>query len=938
MKFKAIKFWPAIFIVIHFLTAAVPVFGSVQLRYLRSEYRVNPQSIDVARPRLSWVVHSEERGQKQTAYQILVASSETNLNNDIGDLWDSKKIYSDQSVNVVYKGVKLRSRIRCFWKVRIWDKDGVLSHWSPAGFWTMGLLSSGDIKAKWIGLDTSPFNRHPNLHLPPCPYFRKAFDVNRDIQRATVYVSALGLFELYLNGHRVGRDHFTPGWTNYRKRVYYLTYGVTELIRHGPNVVGAILANGWYAGYVGFAPKHRPFMNLRAHYGEIPALLVQLEITYQNGSTVIITTDESWKSATGPITESDILMGETYDARLEMPGWSLASFDDHGWKPVQLLDVHVGTMNAYPAGPVRKIREIQPIKITEPRKGTYVFNMGQNFAGHVRLKVRGNSGSRVVLRFAEMLHSDGTIMTENLRRARATDTYILSGKSSIEIWEPRFTYHGFQYVEMTGYPGKPDIETVTGIVMHSDLAPSGYFTSNHPLVNKLYENIVWTQRSNFFDIPTDCPQRDERLGWAGDAQNFVRSATYNMDVAAFFSKWLVSLEDDQRPSGAFPDYAPLPFLQFEPSPGWMDAGIILPYTLYRVYSDIGVIERHYKAMKKFMNYLVSTSQSYLRSPLYHSWGDWLSLGNETPQDLIATAFFAYDAGLMAEMATAISRPDDAQEYKQLYENIKRAFLKAFVSQNGRISGDTQTGYALAINMGLLSQDLSRKAGERLVELIRQRNWHLSTGFLGLKHLLPALTKQNYTDVAYQLLTNRSYPSWGYSIENGATTIWERWDSYTKINGFKNPEMNSFNHYSFGSVGEWMFAQIAGIDMLEPGFKLAIIRPRLGGGLMHVRASYHSVHGWIAVEWEIKNGQFYLKCTIPANTRASVYIPAADLETIYEGDQSALKAEEVHFDQLENGRAVFNIGSGSYLFRSRLPRSYQKRAISRSGSGFYRAEN
>lgn len=920
MNFKAIKYGPVIWFAAYLLTAAAPALGRVQVIHPRCEYRLNPQSIDVARPRLSWEVYSEERGQKQTAYQILVASSEANLKNDIGDLWDSKKVTSDQSVNVVYKGAKLRSRMRCFWKVRIWDKDGVLSHWSPAGIWTMGLLNPGDIKAKWIGLDTSPLNRHPNLHLPPCPYYRKVFDVNHDIQNATIYVTALGLFELYLNGHRVGHDHFTPGWTNYKKRVYYLTYDVTELMRAGPNAVGAILANGWYAGYVGFAPEHKPFMNLRAHYGQMPALLVQLEITYQNGSTDSITTDETWKSATGPITESDILMGETYDARLEMPGWSQASFNDHGWKPVRLLDVDVGTLNAYPADPVRKIREIRPIQMTEPKKGTYVFNMGQNFAGHVRLKVRGNSGSRVVLRFAEMLHRDGTIMTENLRRARATDTYILSGKKRIEIWEPRFTYHGFQYVEMTGYPGKPDLESITGIVMHSDLAPSGYFACDHPLVNKLYENIVWTQRSNFFDIPTDCPQRDERLGWTGDAQNFMRTATYNMDVAAFFSKWLVSLEDEQRPSGAFPDYAPLPFLQFEPSPGWMDAGIICPYILYRVYGDTGVIKRHYQAMQKFMNYLITTSQSYLRSPVTHSWGDWLSLGSETPQDLIATAFYAYDADLMAEMAAAINRRDDAQKYKQLCNNIKRAFVQAFVSPNGRISGETQTGYALAINMELLPPDLSRKAAERLVELIRQKNWHLSTGFIGLKHLLPALTKHNYTDVAYRILTNRTYPSWGYSIENGATTIWERWDSYSKINGFKNSEMNSFNHYSLGSVGEWLFAQIAGIDMLEPGFKQVIIRPQVGGELKHVRAAYRSVHGWIAVEWEIKKGQFYLKCTIPANTNARIYIPSANLDNIYEGDQPALKAEAVDLLQSDDDRAVFNIGSGRYRFRSHIPRS------------------
>jgi len=572
---------------------------------------------------------------------------------------------------------------------------------------------------------------------------------------------------------------------------------------------------------------------------------------------------------------------------------------------------------------VQVTQEIRPIEITKPKEGVYVFNMGQNFAGRVRLKVKGKAGTKVVLRFAEMLHKDGSIMTENLRRARCTDTYIFRGNGKDEIWEPRFTYHGFQYVELTGYPGKPDLGAITGIVLHSAAPVAGSFECSNAMVNKLYSNITWTQRANFFDIPTDCPQRDERLGWTGDAQIYIRSATYNMDVAVFFKKWLVNLEDDQRPSGAFPDFAPLPYLQYEPSPGWMDAGVICPFTIYQVYGDTHVIERHYEAMTRFMHFLLRTSNDYLRSPRGHCWGDWLSIGGRTSNDLIATAYFAYDAKLMAEMAAAIGRMEDAQKYARLFDNIKTAFNKAYVSANGRIKGDTQTCYALALYMDLLPQALKEKAGARLVELIRERNWHLSTGFLGVKYLLPALTEEGYVDVAFRLLTNKTYPSWGYSIENGATTIWERWNSYKKGKGFQDSYMNSFNHYAFGSVCEWMFASMAGIDTDGAGFKRITIRPQPGGsGITYTKASYDSIYGRIATYWRVRDGKFLLDLTIPANTTATVYIPAKDADSITEGGKPASKAEAVRFLRIGDGRAVFAVGSGRYRFMSSLPTARQ----------------
>ncbi len=912
------KIWAVIVFVITVLVANHTAAGTVEPARLRCEYRVNPEGIDINLPRLSWILESNERGQMQTAYQVLVASSKKKINSDIGDLWDSGKVNSDQSVHVVYSGKLLQSRMRCYWKVRIWGKKGVRSSWSQSAQWSMGLIKSADWKADWIGFDTGSLNKNPTLHLPPSPYLRKSFIIKRNIRRATVYVSALGLFELFINGRRVGHDYFTPGWTNYRKRVYYQTYDVTALLKDGDNAIGAILANGWYAGYVGFAPRHKESAKVRAFYGETPALLVQLEIEYDNGQIKSIATDKTWKASTGPILEADILMGETYDARLEMLGWSRPMFDDQSWKPVKLIKVTVSRIESYPSDPVRVTQKIRPIEITEPGLGVFVFNMGQNFAGRVRLKVKGKSGTRVVLRFAEMLHQDGTIMTENLRSARCTDTYIIKGTGVEEIWEPRFTYHGFQYVEVIGFPGEPDLDAITGIVMHSAMPPAGTFKSSDKMVNKLYNNIVWSQLSNFFEIPTDCPQRDERLGWTGDAQLFIRSATYNMDVATFFTKWLVSLEDDQRPSGAFPDFAPMPYLLFEPSPGWMDAGVIIPYTLYQVYGDTRVIKRHYKAMTKFMDFLQRTSNAYLRVPQYHSWGDWLSLDNKIPESLIATAYFAYDAKLMAEMAAAIGQTEDAQKYNRLFDNIKAAFNRAFVMENGRILGDTQTGYALALNLGFLSHQFNELAGQHLVDLIRKRNWHLATGFLGMKHLLQALTNQGYKDVAYGLLTNKTYPSWGYSIENGATTIWERWNSYTKDNGFENPEMHTNNHYAFGSVCEWMFVFMAGIDTDGPGFKRINIRPYTGGEITSVEASYNSIHGLIETKWSVHNGNFLLDITIPVNTRATVYIPAKYPDNITEGGVKASQAKAVQFLRMEGKKAVYTVGSGQYRFKSLQP--------------------
>ena len=788
------------------------------------------------------------------------------------------------------------------WKVSNTEQE----NWKAADFNDSGWASAKETvwygEQPWGSVDTA------KAVLPPPPYLRRAFSIDKPVKRAVVYASALGLYELHINGKRIGDDYFTPGWTDYNKRVYHQSYDVTDIVKQGGNAVGAILADGWYAGYIGFGKK-------REHYGSKPRLFVQLEIEYADGSTQTVVTDGSWKATYGPHLEADFLMGETYDARREMAGWTQSGFNDSNWHAVTVTDKVQGQLQSYPGVTVKKILEIKPGKLTEPQKGVYVFDMGQNFAGWVRLKVEAEAGTKIVLRFAEMLNPDGTIYTTNLREARCTDIYIAAGKGE-EIWEPRFTYHGFRYVEITGCQERPLLDAVTGVVVQSNMPQVGSFECSNPMVNQLYRNIVWGQRGNFIEVPTDCPQRDERLGWTGDAQIFVRTATYNMDVAAFFTKWLVDLEDAQTKEGAFPDVAPHKVATGSGVPAWGDAGVICPWTIYQVYGDKRVIEKHYESMKKWIAYLQTNSKDLLR-PAY-GYGDWVSIGSDTPKDVIATAYFAYSTRLVSEMAAVIGKTEDAKKYQQLFEQIKQAFNKAYVADDARIKGDTQTCYCMGLHFDLLPQDKRALATRHLVDDIKKRDWHLSTGFVGLSYLLPALTETGNLDVAYRLLNQDTFPSWGYSIKNGATTIWERWDGWTEDKGFQDPGMNSFNHYAFGSVGRWLFGTVAGIDTEGPGYKHIRIEPKPGGGLRYARASYKSIYGKIVSDWELEAGKIALYVAIPANTTATVYVPAKDVDSVTEDNMPVKGAQAVRFLRMDNGRAVFAVGSGKYRFVSRLP--------------------
>ncbi|MBN2308622.1 MAG: family 78 glycoside hydrolase catalytic domain [Candidatus Hydrogenedentes bacterium] len=790
------------------------------------------------------------------------------------------------------------------WRVAIAPDES----WRLPGFgdsaWPAARIAAKAGEGPWGTLRPAP------MEIPPCPYLRKPFTAAKPVRRATAYASALGLYELRLNGVKVGRDMFTPGWTDYATRVLYQTYDVTELIERGENALGAVLGHGWYSGYLGWEPN-------RGHYGQHPRLLVQLEIEYADGSADVVVSDTSWRASHGPIIGGDLYMGEQHDARRERPGWDRPGYDASAWRPAAAAAPTDALLQAYPGVPVRAVMELAPQSVSEPVPGTFVFDMGQNMVGWARLRVTGAPGDKVQLRFAEMLNPDGTVYVENLRGARCIDEHWLRGGAE-EVCEPRFTFHGFRYVELTGYPGRPGPDAVTGIVAHSDTPPAGSFECSHPLINQLQCNIVWGQRGNFLEVPTDCPQRDERLGWMGDAQVFARTASFNMDTAAFFTKWMQDVVDGQSDSGGFPNVAPRAVVENDAAAAWGDAGIIVPWTIYQCYGDTRMLERYYGPMQGWIEHLRARYPGLLWTtpvPGVGEYGDWLSNDADTPKDVVVAAYFAYSTDLLARIAQVLGRWDDARRYARLFEEIKTAFVREYVDDDGRIQGATQTCYVLALRFNLLPEELRAAAAAHLVEDIRARDGHLSTGFLGGAYLMPVLSDAGHTDVAYGLVQNESFPSWGYSIRHGATTIWERWDGWTEQKGFQDPGMNSFNHYAYGAVGEWLYRYVAGIDLdpAAPAYERIVIRPRPGGGLTHARAEYESIRGRIFSSWQIQNGRFCLDVTIPANTVAAVHLPASPPEAVTESGKPAAAADGVTCTASEGGAAVFQIGSGTYRF-------------------------
>lgn len=879
---------------------------------LKTEYSHEPLGIDTLRPRLSWTIQSTLRGFRQSAYRVVVSSDQQQLNNDNGDVWDSGKVASEQSVFVDYAGIPLQSGLPYYWKVKVWDQDDCPSAWSETSRWSMGLLLRSDWKAQWIGLKYESGDQGR-----PATYLRKLFHIDKPLRRAVVYVTALGIFELHLNGSRVGEDYLTPEWTDYNTRVHYRTYDVTCLLQPGDNAVASMVGDGWYCGSVGWFGLNQ--------YGEFPRYLMQLQLEYEDGTEAVIMSDASWKASRGPILASDIMMGESYDARLVQDGWDYVGFDDSAWFTPEVFGDYQGWLNAQcsPAIQVTEYRE--PLSVTKQEPGHVIVDMGQNMVGWLQVSLQGNRGSTVSLQYAEILNPDGTLYTANLRKARQLDVYILRGGSE-ETYEPHFTFHGFRYVEISCSSADVAVLQVSGRVVHNAMSRTGTIVTSNVKVNQLYNNIVWTQRANFISVPTDCPQRDERLGWGGDAQIFSRTATYNMDVAGFLAKFTTDIRDAQRPTGAFTDTAP--FIKGTPdwatlvaSAGWAEAGIIIPWTMYRVYGDRKIITDQYEAMQRWIAYVKQMNPNLLRKDTQY-FGDWLSLNADTPMDVFATAYFAYSIKLLAEMAEIIEKTADAAYYNELFLTTKERFNEAYVSPDGRIIGETQTVYAMALFMDLLPVEKRAFAAAHLVHDIVLRNGHISTGIHGIKYLLPVLCDFGYEDVAYRLLLEETYPSWIYSILQGATTIWERWDGWTEAKGFQDISMNSFNHYALGAVGEWMYRYLGGIDLSRdtPGFKEIVIRPFVGEGITHVDCEYQSSYGVIRSCWSIDSHSFKLSVTIPANTSAQIWIPVEEGKQLFEGKVSILAStdrsfavNEISFLGIKEGRGIIQVGSGEYNF-------------------------
>ncbi|MHB1307861.1 MAG: family 78 glycoside hydrolase catalytic domain [Limisphaerales bacterium] len=946
--------------------------AGLEVSRLRTEYLTDPLGIDETKPRLTWQVTSDERGAWQSAYRILVATEAATLSRGEGDLWDSGKVDSAATVNIVYAGKPLGSGQTCVWKVQLWDGNGKPSSWSEPARWSMGLLRPEDWKAQWIShRDPTPLHTNrTELFLPPARHYRKDFAAPKAVKRATVYASALGLVELHLNGQRIGDAWFEPGWADYHQRAHYRTHDVTSLFKSGGNRLGAIVAEGWYSGYVGYGllVGYGPNKAGRYFYGKTPAFLAQLEIEYTDGSKEIVGTDPTWQvTGDGPIREADLIMGEAFDARRDDPTWcqpgsgegvspdvsgswtwqpairaeengsTRAVFSDNrGEREVELGFQAPKRLQAYTAPAIRVTQELPVRGLSQPKPGVYIFDLGQNFAGNVRLRVTGPAGTRLQLRFGEMLHPDGRLMTENLRRARATDYYTLRGDPAGETWTPRFTYHGFQFVEITGLPARPGRDTVTGLVLHNDTPLTGSFACSDEVMTKFWKNTQWTQRANFLEMPTDCPQRDERLGWMGDAQVYVRTATYNADVAAFFTKWLDDVEEAQLDFGAYPDYCPYPMGHGAPGQtwgtAWTDAGIICPYTIWQVYDDTRVIERHWDSMTRFMDWRIKRAPDFRGKSDGNMWGDWLNVKENTPIELIDAAYFKWDAHLMSRMARAIGREREAAGYDELEGRIAARFAAdyAVAGAGVALSVKTQTAYVLALAFGLepaagTGGDEARAA--LLAGMIATNDFRMATGFLGTKPLLPMLTAHGQNDLALRLFQSRRFPSWGYEVEQGANSVWERWDSFTKEHGFngaggdQNASMNSFSHYSFGAVMEWAFRDLAGIDTAGPGYQRIVIRPHPPtpgsnperAPIDWVKAEYDSIRGPIVSEWKRGAGTFELNVTIPANTTATLHLPAQSAAAIREGDRPLSQVSAVKFLRQENDRAVLEVGSGRYRF-------------------------
>lgn len=893
----------------------------------KCEYRVNPLGVDASKPRLSWTLAAKERGAMQAGYQILVATSIEKLAKGKADLWDTGKVESKESLHIVYVGKPLVSRQRAYWKVRVWDEAGNLTDYTKPAWWEMGLLSQADWKASWISRkpgDPVPAEKLFEEH--PAPLLRKEFAVDKKIARARLYVSGLGYYEMRLNGQHVGDHVLDPGLTSYAKRVLYSTYDVTSQIHRGKNAMGAMLGNGWFNP---LPLKMWGKINIRESMaiGE-PRLIAQLVLEFADGSTQIIGTDETWKAGDAPILRNSIYLGEYYDARREQKGWDAAGFDDSGWKNAVLAEGTLGELRAQDAPPIRVTRTVKAVKVTEPKPGVFIFDLGQNFAGWARLKVKGEAGTRVKMRYGELLYKNGmlnamTSVCGQIKRggpdyrydgvglpqtAFQLDEYTLKGGAE-EIFTPHFTFHGFRYVEVTGFPGKPALDAVEGLRLNSDVEPIGEFSCSNEMFNRIQQMVLWSELSNLFSVESDCPHR-EKFGYGGDIVAASEMAMFNFDMSRFYAKVVDDFSDAARANGGFTETAP--FVGISDAGlgdgvgpiGWGTAHPLLQRQLYQYYGDRRVIEENFERTGRWLGLLNEKAQDFI---LDNGISDHESLVPK-PRAVTGTAFYYFNARMRAEMASILGKSAEADSASALAEKIKTAFNEKFLQrESGKYDSGTQCCQAVALYMGLVPTEMKVKAIDMLVSDIQAHQGHLTTGIFGTKYMLDALTEAGRVDVAYNMVNQRDFPGWGHMLANGATTLWEHWEF--SDNTF------SHNHPMFGSVSEWFYKGLAGINPAPNaiGFDNILIRPQTVNGLDWVKASYNSVRGKIVSEWKRENGKLMVKIIIPANVSARISIPADDFDSVFESGQKASNAKGVKYLGKEGKAVLLVVKPGAYEF-------------------------
>ncbi len=885
---------------------------------LRTELLVNPIGIDVVNPRLSWKLSSNERNVIQQAYHVLVASSQEKLNKNEGDLWDSGEQASANSTHVIYDGEALKSRNEAYWKVKVYTNKGE-SAWSQTASWTMGLMNYKDWTGRWIGFDRYFDTDNEEAGRLSARYFRKEFNTSKRVKKATAYIIGLGLYELYINGNKVGDQVLAPTPTDYTRNVKYNVLDVTNHLKEGKQAIGVILGNGRF-----YAMRQAKPYKVKS-FG-FPKMLMQIMLTYEDGSSETIKTDDSWKgTANGPILANNEYDGEEYDARKEFKDWANAGFDDKDWLKAQYVQEPSGTYEAQLNEQMKVRQDIAPVSIVKKADGKYILDFGQNFAGWVKMRMSGAKGTKVSLRFAESLQENGDIFTTNLRDAKSTDLYILKGEGT-EEWEPRFVYHGFRYVEVSGYPGTATKNNFIGRLVYDDLQTVGSFTSSNTLLNQIYKNSWWGIASNYKGMPIDCPQRNERQPWLGDRPISVYGESFMFDNANFYIKWMEDIRLSQKEDGAIPDVAPAFWRYYSDNISWPGTYIFVGDMLYQQTGDIRVLQKHYPHMKKWMQYMPSRYMDKDGIITKDSYGDWCFppatieegrgkiADKKYPSALISTAYYYHLLNMMTRFSMLTGNEQDSAYFAGFAMKKRQSFNKRFYNEQGFYGTNKLTDNLLAMYFGLVEDQNKEKLANRIIEIVeKENNGHLSTGVIGTQWIMRTLTNMGRNDLAYKIATNKTYPSWGYMIENGATTIWELWNGNTA-----HPKMNSQNHVMMlGDLMIWYYENLAGIKSKENAFQTIMMKPEMVNGLNHVNASYNSIYGKIESNWTKSKSAFEWKINIPANAKAQVYIPAKDILSLIEGKQKVKGNSAFKVLEEKDGRVLVEVGSGSYHFKSKL---------------------